>query len=97
MENIVEAHSNEADKLNYGSSKYTQSVKLILKFLEKGLTDRASIISILPRKAAEWNVDQEIPNDLERLYIGIQLNQTRAFQTVEKGPAANLPEVIIFY
>ncbi|XP_058808859.1 nucleolar protein 6 [Phymastichus coffea] len=92
LENILEAHSTESDKLNYGTNKYVQSVKLILKLLEKGLTSRVSIISVLPHKVREWGINEEMPNDLERLYIGIQLDPTRAFYNVEKGPVANLPE-----
>ena len=93
MENIVDAYSTESDKLNYGPSKYVQAIKLSLKWLEGGLGKRAKIISTIPRKMKEWSISDEIPNDMERLYIALLLDTNSSFNIIEKGPGANLPEV----
>lgn len=93
MENVVLANSDEADRLNYGPNKYVQAVKLILRYLKQGFGQRASFICAFPRKIKEWQLNEEIPNDMERIYIGLQLDPYHAFNIIEKGPGANLPEV----
>jgi U3 small nucleolar RNA-associated protein 22 len=94
-ENILKSNSDYTSNLNFGSNKYIPAVKLISRVLKKGLGNRISAISFYPRKLKEWEMNKEIPNDLERLYIGFQLNPSHCFSIIEKGPGANLEEVCI--
>lgn len=96
LENILDVNSDESDKLNYGPNKYVPLVKLISKFLKQGLGQRASFVCAFPRKFREWQTNGEIPNDIERIYIGLKLDPHYAFNIIEKGPGANLPEVQTF-
>lgn len=93
LENIVDAHSDEYDRLNYGANKYVQAVKLIIGILKRGLGQRVSLISTLPRQLKEWDMSDDIPNDLERFYIGLQFDSHFFSNIIEKGPGANLSEV----
>ena len=97
VENIIDATSEEHDQLNYGSSKYIPAVKMISKLLRNGLGKRVSLIYIHPPKMKEWAVNDNAPNDLEKLYIGLQFDTNHCFNIIEKGPRGNLPEVCILY
>ncbi|XP_014206566.1 nucleolar protein 6 [Copidosoma floridanum] len=92
LKNVVDAKSSNADKLNYDSDKYVQTVKFMTNFLKKGLQKRISLVTAFPRNMKEWNLNERVPDDLEKMYIGIQLNPDCAFDIIEKGPEANLPE-----
>lgn len=92
----MNVNSNESDKLNYGPNKYVPAVILISKFLKQGLGQRASFVCAFPRKLSEWQTNEEIPNDIKRIYIGLKLDPHHAFNIIEKGPGANLPEVCKF-
>ncbi|OXU19050.1 hypothetical protein TSAR_001365 [Trichomalopsis sarcophagae] len=96
LENILDVNSDESDKLNYGPNKYVPIIKLISTFLKQGLGQRASFVCSFPRKLREWQTNEEIPNDLERIYIGLKLDPHHAFNIIEKGPGANLPEAEAF-
>ncbi|XP_011497829.1 PREDICTED: nucleolar protein 6 [Ceratosolen solmsi marchali] len=96
LKNIVKANSDNTSELNFGSNKYIQIVKFISKFLKEGLGNRISLINIFPRKLKEWELNQEIPDDVDRLHVGFQLNPNYCFSIIEKGPGANLPEAHAF-
>lgn len=93
LENIIIANSSDADLLNYGPNKYIQGTKLISKILKQGLGNRVSMVYVLPRKLRDWDVDSEIPNDVENIYVGLQFNSSTYSNIIEKGPSANLKEV----
>lgn len=93
IENVLDVNLGIEDKLNYGSDNYKPAVKFFLRILKQGLGNRISSICALPRKPKEWEMSAEVPNDLERLYIGLQFNPNASFDIIEKGPGANLAEV----
>ncbi|KAJ8673894.1 hypothetical protein QAD02_015384 [Eretmocerus hayati] len=96
LENVIEAHSDDAGRLNYGPNKYESAVKLILKVLKQGLGQRVSLMCCPSRKMNEWDTGDEIPTDLEIIYIGMQLNPDFSMNILDRGPSANLPEAEAF-
>ena len=95
--NTLDRYCIDVDKLNYGFNEYALGVKLVTKLLKKGLGNRVSLLITMPRTMKEWNLNDEIPNDLQRLYIGLLFDPNNCFNIIEKGPGANLPEVCIYF
>lgn len=93
IENILDASLSTEDKLNYGPNKHKLAVNFVLRILKQGLGNKISAICALPRKVKEWEINTEIPNDLERFYIGLQFDPDTSYSIIEKGPGANLAEV----
>lgn len=95
LEKIYEKSSTD-DKINYGSDKRNQVIKLLVKVLKKGLKCRINRLCILPSVLKEWECTQDIPDDIGKLIIGLELNPEICFGIVDKGPEANLPEAVNF-
>lgn len=93
LENIVNNKSSIDDKINYGPDKRIQAIKLLMRVLDRGLTNRVNRLCILPNKSKNWECIDEIPDNIGEVTIGIELNPDTCFSIVDKGPEANLPEV----
>ncbi|XP_024940581.1 nucleolar protein 6 isoform X2 [Cephus cinctus] len=95
LESIVDEKSPYMDKVDFGTNKRSQAVKLLVLVLKKGLGKRVSLITVLPSNRTEWEVTEEPPKTMGFIFIGLQLNPEFCFNIVEKGPPANLPEIKI--
>lgn len=94
LEEMVDDKSTIENKINYGPDKRNQAIKLLVEVLEKGLKDRIIRLSILPNKYKEWECTDDAPNDIGKIIIGFELNPKTWFNIVDKGPEANLADVI---
>ncbi|XP_034171311.2 nucleolar protein 6 Mat89Ba [Osmia lignaria lignaria] len=89
---MVNANSEENDKLNYGPNYRAQAIKIVCNMLKEGLKNRVYHICILPNEISEWECTVNNDNDIGQIFIGLELNREFCFNIVEKGPEANLPE-----
>lgn len=96
LRNMVEIHSSDEDKLNYGPNYRTQAMKLICNMLERGLTDRVHGICVRQDESMEWECTEDAPNNVGTILMGLEMNPENCFNIVDKGPEANLPEAIEF-
>ena len=93
LENIMDTKLTQADKLNYGPYSYLKGVNNLLNLLKQGLGKRISLLSYMPHKPSEWKLNINKPKDYTKIFIGLHLNPEYAYDVIEKGPSANLPEV----
>ncbi|XP_077278515.1 nucleolar protein 6 Mat89Ba [Temnothorax americanus] len=96
LERVVNDKSSVDDKLNYGPDKRSQVIKLFFEVLKKGLKDRINRLCVLPSICKEWECTEVMPDSIEKLVIGLELNPETCFDIVDKGPEANLPEATDF-
>lgn len=93
LEQIVNGKSSINDKINYGSDKRSQVIKLLVEVLRRGLGNRVNQLCVLPSICKEWECTKDMPDNIGKLIIGLELNPETCFDIVDKGPEANLPEV----
>lgn len=76
-----------------GHSIHTVTLS-VLSFLQKVLNKRVSHIQMKPVTFSEWSVNESPPwvSDISTLTFGITIVEEHAYNVIEKGPAANLPE-----
>ncbi|XP_018401182.1 PREDICTED: nucleolar protein 6 [Cyphomyrmex costatus] len=96
LEITVNAKSTLDNKLNYGPDKRSQAIKLLFEVLKRGLGDRINRLCVLPNVCKEWECNDEIPDSIGKLVIGLELNPETCFNIVDKGPEANLSEAVDF-
>lgn len=89
----MDRHSKDNDKLDYGPDYQNQAIKILHNMLEKGLMNRVHRICALPNKVMEWEITENSPDNIRKLFIGLELNPEFCYNIVDKGPEANLPEV----
>lgn len=90
---LVKTRSPRAAKLDYDLNNWAQAVKMLVSTLEEALNKRVSEIGVMFRKLIEWEVTDEVPKDLGKIFISLKLNPEFCFSIIDKGPEANLPEV----
>lgn len=67
----------------------------IVTLLAKGLGQRVSHLAVQLEPVPVWSLNTTPPNAREEpLTLGLALDPEHAFSLLEKGPLANLPEVI---
>lgn len=93
LKRIVNDKSSMDNRLNYGPDKRNQAIKLLFEVLKRGLGDRINRMCVLPSIHKEWECTEEMPDNIGKLVIGLELNPETCFDIVDKGPEANLPEV----
>ncbi|XP_076236825.1 nucleolar protein 6 Mat89Ba isoform X2 [Calliopsis andreniformis] len=96
LKNLVNTTSSNNYKLDYGPDYNNQAIKIIQDMLKKGLTNRVHRICVSPNKIMEWKCEEDSPDNIRELFIGLELNPEFCFNIVEKGPEANLPEAAEF-
>jgi hypothetical protein len=65
-----------------------------MSLLKKGLDTRVSHIAMQHQPTPSWPIDKEPPNPRNQpLVLGLVLDSKDAFRLIDKGPAANTPEV----
>ena len=95
LKNTAEKKSAKEDKLNFGPNKYLQCVKLITDILKKGLERRLSDIFILPEQFKEWSITDDVPENINKISIGLNFNPDFYFNVITKGPEGNSRELSI--
>ncbi|RLU24256.1 hypothetical protein DMN91_004467 [Ooceraea biroi] len=96
LEKIVNDKSIIIDKINYGSDKRSQVIKLLVKVLRKGLGNRVNQLCVLPGTSKEWDCTENVPDNIGKLTIGLELNPETCFEILDKGPEANLSDATDF-
>lgn len=91
---LIERH----ERLDYMTFKHPLWLKQITNVLTKGLSGRLTQFCPKLNDPPEWDINESIPtiNDINSIIIGFNLNEEKAFNKIEKGPIANLPEAIEF-
>ena len=83
------------DQLNFGPNKHLQIVKLIVDVLKQGLGQRLLDIFVLPEQFKQWNITDNVPEDLDKIFIGLNLNPDFYFDVITKGPEGDSPKLSI--
>ncbi len=72
-----------------------QFLKIIMKMLRVSLGQRLVSIDYLTEPSfLSWAVNQKMPKH-GNIGIGLKINLEHAFNVIDKGPVANLPEVSV--
>lgn len=92
MENV-----DENVKLDCGPDTFPIIQNYICDLLRKGLNERVSLITpkCLSHDELQWPISSKLKkqNPLKKpIIIGLKLNPDHAFNSVNKGPEANMPE-----
>ncbi|XP_044728084.1 nucleolar protein 6 [Chrysoperla carnea] len=91
---LIERH----ERLDYMTFKHPLWLKQITNVLKKGLSDRLTQLCPKLNDPPEWDINESVPtiDEINSIIIGFNLNEEKAFNKIEKGPIANLPEAIEF-
>lgn len=88
LKNSVKLSSKE-DMLNFGPNEYHSCVKLLVSTLKEGLGERLLNIFVLPEQFKEWEIVDDFPERLEKIFIGLNFNPEHFFDVITKGPEGN--------
>jgi Nrap protein. len=97
LKELVEQHSDRCQKLDYLGYAFPLALHLILKLLRRGLHQRFFGLSVIMPSIHRWSLNESVPAAEEPITIGLILDQKFAFSVLDKGPSANLPEVIEYF
>lgn len=81
--------------LNFGPNEYHSCVKLLVSTLKEGLGERLLNIFVLPEQFKEWEIVDDFPERLEKIFIGLNFNPEHFFDVITKGPEGNSSKVSI--
>ncbi|XP_063980867.1 nucleolar protein 6 [Diachasmimorpha longicaudata] len=86
----------EDKRIDFGVYARSRVVSLITKVLKKGLGQRVAQMYVKPEEYKEWELTENAPSKLNRIFIGFQLNPDFCFDIIDKGPEANAPAAAEF-
>lgn len=87
-------HADKETKLDVGADTYLIIQKYISELIRKGLGERVSLVTpkCLTEEELSWSLDTEVKADNKPYIFGLRVNPEYAFNTIDKGPEANLPQ-----
>lgn len=92
---IVKQYADNQMQLDFRSDTHSQFLKIVMKLLKEALGQRVSrIFGRIEPLNLVWSVSEKMPRHTNVL-IGFSLDPEYAFNIIDKGPVANLPEVAI--
>lgn len=96
LESVVMENVDENVKLDCGSDTFPIIQNYICDLLRKGLSERVSLITpkCLSHDDLCWSITGKFKkqNPLKKpMIFGLKLNPDHAFNSVDKGPEANMP------
>lgn len=82
-------------QLDLRSDSYTQFLKIIYGLLKRSLKERVSQIcyNIVPHNLT-WSINENTPL-YGNIIVGFKINPEHAYDVIDRGPTANLPEVSV--
>lgn len=89
-----EKFASKEDKLDKGQHSVQLSAYLILKVLQKGLGKRVTEWGVHIPKKVSWKIEDQPISSQGPLLIGINLDSEHAYSVLDKGPPADIPQVI---
>lgn len=83
--------------MDYNGNLLPIFIKLVSGLLEKGLRDRVTEINFELADPLRWDVNTIRPPQTGSVTFGMTLHSEYGLNIIDKGPQANLPEVIISF
>lgn len=97
MKKVVRDNASTEMQLDFRNNIGLQFLNIIIKMLNRALGQRVSDIAyIVNPTILSWHVNEKIPH-YKNVILGLKLNSEHAYDVIDKGPMANLPEVRIKY
>lgn len=89
--------TDKETNLDVGADTYLVIQKYISELIRKGLGERISLMTpkCLTEEELSWSLDTKVKADSQKnkpYIFGFKINPEYAFNTVDKGPEANLPQ-----
>lgn len=93
----VENHYDLQVKLDLRQDILTQFIKIITDMLKKSLGNRiVQIFHQVKPGLLNWSINEKRPRPGSVIF-GLRINPEFAYNIIDKGPVANLPEVNIYF